>query len=135
MVGRLGADHVIDYTRSIITDGDRHYDVILDIGGNRRLSDFRNALTPAGTLVIMGGETDGRWLAAAGRQIRARLLSPLVKHKLEAFTSPENARDLVELRQLVESGQLRPAIDRLYPLADVPAAIQYVKDGRAAARS
>ncbi len=131
LVRRLGADHVIDYTRSNITDGDRHYDVILDIGGNRRLTDLRNALTKSGTLVIIGGETGGRWLAGAGRQIQARLLSPLVKHKLDTFISSENARDLVELRHLVESGQLRPAIDRVYPLADVPTAIQYVKDGRA----
>jgi NADPH:quinone reductase-like Zn-dependent oxidoreductase len=131
LVRRPGADHVIDYTRSNITDGDRHYDVILDIGGNRRLTDLPKALTKSGTLVIIAGETDGRWLAGAGRQIRARLLSPLVKHKLDTFISSENARDLVELRHLVESGQLRPGMDRVYPLADVPTAIQSVKDGRA----
>ena len=51
LVRSLGADHVIDYTRQDITDGDRRYDAILDIGGNRRLSHRRRALTRSGRLV------------------------------------------------------------------------------------
>ncbi len=60
MVRSLGADHVIDYTRDDFADGKRRYDVILDIGGNATLSRLRRALTLQGTLVIAGGETDGR---------------------------------------------------------------------------
>ena len=65
MVRALGADHVIDYTREDFADGGRRYDVILDIGGNARLSRLRRALTPRGRLVIVGGETDGRLLGGS----------------------------------------------------------------------
>src|SRR3954462_7267509 len=74
-VRAIGADHVLDYTREEITDGRRRYDVILDIGGNRRLSQLCRTLTPRGRLVIVGGENGGRWLGGTDRQIRARLLS------------------------------------------------------------
>jgi NADPH:quinone reductase-like Zn-dependent oxidoreductase len=62
LVRELGADHVLDYTQNDFADGTRTYDAILDTGGNRRLSDLRRALTPSGRLIIVGGETNGRWL-------------------------------------------------------------------------
>ncbi|MGB2969725.1 MAG: NAD(P)-dependent alcohol dehydrogenase, partial [Candidatus Nanopelagicales bacterium] len=61
-VKAIGADHVIDYTQQKIASRGEQYDVIIDIGGNRTLTELRRALTPEGTLVIAGGETDGRWL-------------------------------------------------------------------------
>ena len=78
MVRSLGADHVIDYTRDDFAKGEQRYDVILDIGGNSSLARLRRVLSPRGTLVIMGGETSGRWLGGSDRQIRAMLLSPFV---------------------------------------------------------
>jgi NADPH:quinone reductase-like Zn-dependent oxidoreductase len=131
LVRSIGADHVVDYTRDDFADGEHRYDAILDIGGNRRLSHLRSALTPRGRLVIVGGETDGRWLGGSDRQVRALLLSPLVSQKLGTFVASENTEDLIALRQLVESGQVAPAIDRTYPLRDVPAAIRYVIEGHA----
>ncbi len=131
LVRALGADHVIDYARGDFLDGQHRYDVILDIGGNSRLSHLRRALTATGRLVIVGGETEGRLLGGSSRQLRALLLSPLVRQKLGTFVSSENAEDLMALRQLVESGQVTPAIDRTYPLSEAPAAIRYVLEGRA----
>jgi len=131
LVRAIGADHVIDYTRDDFAGGPRRYDVILDIGGNRRLSHLRRALTPRGRLVIVGGENGGRWLGGTDRQLRALLLSPLVSQKLGTFIASENAEDLEVLRVLIESGKLAPAIDRTYPLSETPAAISYVFQGRA----
>jgi len=131
LVRSLGADHVIDYTRDDIADGGRRYHAILDIGGNRRLSHLRRALTPAGRLVIVGGETDGRWLGGSDRQVRAILLSTLVRQKLGTFVASENAEDLAALRELIEAGQVTPAIDRTYPLSETASAIRYVQDGQA----
>jgi len=130
-VRALGADHVVDYTSDDFADGERRYDVILDIGGNRRLAHLRRALTPRGRLVIVGGETDGRWLGGIDRQLRALLLSPFVGQKLGTFVASENAEDLMALRGLIDSGQLAPAIDRSYPLSEVAAAIRYMLDGHA----
>ncbi|MGZ4345091.1 MAG: NAD(P)-dependent alcohol dehydrogenase, partial [Solirubrobacteraceae bacterium] len=130
-VRALGADQVVDYTRDDFADGERRYDVILDIGGNRRLSDLRRALTARGTLVIVGGETDGRWLGGTDRQLRALLLSAFVGQKLGTFITSENAEDLMVLRELIESGAVAPAIDRAYPLSEVAAAIRYLLNGHA----
>ncbi len=131
LVRSIGADHVIDYTREDFADGQLRYDVILDIGGNRRLSHLRRALTPRGRLVIVGGENGGRWLGGSDRQLRALLLSPLVSQKLGTFIASENAEDLRALRDLIESGKIAPAIDRTYPLSQTPAAIRHVQEGRA----
>jgi NADPH:quinone reductase-like Zn-dependent oxidoreductase len=117
--------------REDFADGNHRYDAILDIGGNRRLSHLRRALTHDGTLVIVGGEKDGRWLGGVDRQLRALLLSPLVSQKLGTFVASETSRDLMALRELLEAGKIVPAIDRTYPLSDVPAAIRYVIEGHA----
>jgi NADPH:quinone reductase-like Zn-dependent oxidoreductase/carotenoid cleavage dioxygenase-like enzyme len=131
LVRSIGADHVIDYTVEDIADSERRYDVILDIGGNRRLSDLRQALTHTGQLVIIGGETDGRWLGGTDRQIRAILLSKLVSQKLGTFISSENAADLEALRELIEAGKVTPVIDRTFPMSETAEAIRYIKDGHA----
>ena len=130
-VRALGADHVIDYSRDDFTTGPHRYDVIRDIGGNRRLADLRRALTSRGRLVIVGGETDGRLLGGADRQIRAVLWSPFIAQKLGTFVASENAEDLDVLRELIEAGKLVPVVDRVFALGDVPAAIRHLMNGQA----
>jgi NADPH:quinone reductase-like Zn-dependent oxidoreductase len=130
LVGSIGADHVIDYTRENFADGRNRYDVILDIAGNRALSELRRALTPRGTLVIVGAEDAGNWLGIR-RQLRAAALSPFVRQKLGFFISKERRDDLEELRQLLEAGTIRPVVDRTFQLEEVPAAIRYLRDGHA----
>jgi len=97
----------------------------------RRLSQLRRALTTRGRLVIVGGETDGRWLGGFDRQIRAHLFSLVVSQNLGMLTSSENSADLVVLRELIESGKVTPIIDKTYPLGDVAVAIRYMSDGHA----
>jgi len=126
----LGADHVVDYTSGDLAGGER-YDVIVDTGGNRPLKVLRRALTPRGRLVLVGGETGGRLLGGSERSIRALLLSPLVRQKLATFIASENAADLVALRDLVEAGDVRPAVDLTYPLSEAAAAVARVQDGQA----
>jgi NADPH:quinone reductase-like Zn-dependent oxidoreductase len=131
LVRDIGADHVVDYTRDDFAGGEQRYDAILDIGGNSRLSHLRRALTHGGRLVIVGGETDGRWLGGFDRQIRAMMLSPLVSQKLGILGAKENSADLSVLRELLESGKVTPAVDRTYPLSEAPAAIRYFQEGNA----
>ena len=131
LVRSLGADHVIDYKREDFAEGEKRYDAILDIGGNSSLSRLRRALTRKGTLVIAGGETDGRWLGGVDRQIRALMLSPFVGQKLGTFISSENHEDMIDLKELIEAGQVTPVIDRTYPLSEAPKAIRYLEDGHA----
>jgi NADPH:quinone reductase-like Zn-dependent oxidoreductase len=131
LVRALGVDHVIDYITDDFAKRGERYDVIFDIGGNRRLSQLRRTLTRNGTLVIVGGETGGRWLGGFGRSLRAVLISPLVHQKLAMLASSENADDLRVLGDLIESGRIIPTIDRSYPLSETSAAIRYLKDGYA----
>jgi NADPH:quinone reductase-like Zn-dependent oxidoreductase len=131
LVRSLGADHVVDYLREDFADGERRYDVILDIGGNAPLSRLRRALTAKGTLVIVGGESGGRWLGGNDRQLRAIVLSRFVDQTLTTFIAGENHRDMLVLKELVEAGEVTPVIDRSFPLAEVPEAIRYLEQGRA----
>jgi NADPH:quinone reductase-like Zn-dependent oxidoreductase len=130
-VRALGADSVLDHTREDVADGRRRYDVVLDIGGNRRLGHLRRALTPRGRLVIVGAETGGRWLDGFDRQLRASLLSQFVAPRLGFVVTKENAADLDTLRELVEGGRVTPLIDRTYPLGESDAAVRHLLDGRA----
>jgi NADPH:quinone reductase-like Zn-dependent oxidoreductase len=131
VVQSIGADHVIDYTRADIADQARRYDVIIDTGGNRALSQLRRALTPTGTLVIVGGETGGRWLGGFDRALRAPLLSRFVGQQLATFMCSENAADLLVLADLIESGKVTPVIDKTYPLSQAADAIRYMQEGHA----
>lgn len=128
LVRSLGADRVIDYARDDFADGTR-YDAILDIGGNSRVSHLRRALAPRGRLVIVGGETDARWLGM-GRQLRAHLLSLLVRQTLGTFIASENTTDLIALRELIEAGKVTPAVERTYTLSETSAAIDHLRAGR-----
>ena len=127
LVRSIGADQVIDYTREDIADGRQHYDLILDIGGNSRLSRLRRALTPKGTLVIAGGE-GGKW-TGVGRQLRALVLSPVVPQRLTMYISTHRQADLQALRQHVEAGHVAPIVGKAYPLSEVPEAIRHLESG------
>jgi NADPH:quinone reductase-like Zn-dependent oxidoreductase len=129
LIRSLGAEHVIDYTREDVTDGTRHWDLILDTAGHRSLSRLRRALTPAGTLVIVGSEGRGRWLGGFDRNLRAVLLSRFVGQRLRMLSSAPRPQDLQTLRELVEAGKLTPVVDRTYPLAEVPDAIRHMVAG------
>ena len=132
VVRAIGADHVIDYTRDDFADGARHYDHILDIGGNTPLSRLRRALTPEGRLTIIGGETGGRWLGGHDRALRAPLLSMFVSQDLgKPWVCSENHQDLIVLAEHVDAGRVTPVLDRTFPLAEAAAALQYLIDGQA----
>src|ERR1041385_6920961 len=130
LVRSIGADHVIDYTREEFADGRNRYDVILDIAGNRSLSHVRRALTPRGTLVIVGAEDAVNWLGIR-RQLRAAALSPFGRQNLGFFISKESSQDLEELRRLLEAGAIRAVVERTFRLDEVPKAIGYLRDGHA----
>jgi len=129
LVRSIGADHVIDYTRDDPADGTRHWDLILDTAGRRSLSQLRRALTPRGTLVIVGGEGPGRWLGGFDRSLRAPVLSRFVSQRLRMLASKPGQEDLQTLRELIEAGKLTPLVDRTYPLPKTPEAIRQLAEG------
>lgn len=130
LVSSIGADHVLDYSRDDFAAGPQRYDLILDIGGNAALSRLRHALTPAGTLVIAGGEDGGRWTGMS-RQLRALARSPFTRQRLTTLISRHRRADLETLAQLIEAGQLTPVIGNTYPLRQAADAMRDLLAGHA----
>lgn len=130
LVGELGADAVVDHRTTDPLAGAPGYDVIIDTGGRNSIRRLRRALSPTGTLVIVGGEGGGRLLGGSGRQLRAMALSPFVGQRLTTFISSERGSDVEHLAGLLAAGALRAAVARTYPLADAPAALADLAAGR-----
>jgi len=128
LVRSLGADHVIDYTRTDFTRTGQRYEVILDNVEAQSLSAARRALTPTGTLIPNNGK-GGRWVDPLGRIVKARLLSLFTRQTLRPFLSRENRDDLLALKELIEAGKVLPVIDRTYPLSQAAVALRYVGEG------
>jgi NADPH:quinone reductase-like Zn-dependent oxidoreductase len=132
LVGSIGADEVIDYTREDFADGSRRWDVIIDTAGRRPLSVLRRALSPHGTLGIVGGEGGGRWTGGFFRQVlRAPLVSLFSGQKLRPVVSKENHEDLQALAALVEAGKVTPVVGRTYPLVEAADAVRDLERGHA----
>jgi NADPH:quinone reductase-like Zn-dependent oxidoreductase len=130
LVTSIGADRVLDYTRDDFADGSPRYDLILDIAGNSPLARLRRALTPAGTLVLAGGEDGGRW-TGMGRQLRALARSPFTRQRLTMLISRQRRGDLETLARLIDAGQLTPVIGKTYPLDQAPDAMRHLQAGHA----
>jgi NADPH:quinone reductase-like Zn-dependent oxidoreductase len=130
LVRSLGADQVVDYTAADFVKGGQRYDLILDLVGNRSLSDLRRALTTKGTLVIVGGE-GGRWLGPLTRLIRAFVVSRFVGQRMLPLIAKLRKDDLVSLKEMIEAGKVTPVVDRTYSLSEAPEAIGYVETGHA----
>lgn len=128
-VRSLGADHVIDYTERRVDDDDQKYDLIVDIGGRNPLKRLRRALTPTGTLVIVGGEGGDRFTGGIGRQLRAAMLSPFVKQRLAFFMSSESREFIEPLAGYLADRSVVPAIGRRFDLDDAPAAVAAMEAG------
>jgi NADPH:quinone reductase-like Zn-dependent oxidoreductase len=127
----IGADHVIDYTNEDFTDNGKQYDLILDNVGNRSLSDCRRALESDGML-IPNSNKEGRWVGDyLTRAMRALLITPFVSQKLRPFSAVGRSEDLEALAELFESGEVKPVIDRTYPLAEAANALAYFGEGHA----
>jgi NADPH:quinone reductase-like Zn-dependent oxidoreductase len=128
MVGSIGADHVIDYTRDDFARGAQRYDLILDVGGRRRLSAMRRVLTPTGKIVMVAPQP-GQWIGPIARIAGAFITNRLGRRPARAFLAQASRDDLMSLKELIEAGQVTPVIDRAYRFDQIPEAIRYVESG------
>ncbi len=127
----LGADHVIDYTREDFTRSDRRYDLLLDVAGSKPWSQLRRVLTPDAIVVIVGAQKR-RVFGPIGHIVRLRLSSLLRgSQKAVFFIARTNRADMEILRELLETGKVRPVVDRKYELADTADAFRYLGEGHA----
>ncbi len=125
LVKSIGADHVIDYTQEDFTQNGEQYDLILATAGCRSIFDYKRALKPGGRYVATGGDMKqifqpmllGPWLSSQGRKMTNLAMKPDIK-------------DLTFLKDLIEAGKVSPVIDHVYPLRELPEALQYYGEGR-----
>ena len=126
MMRSIGADQVIDYTQEDFTKSGQHYDLILDVAAYRSMFDYKRALSPKGTYVLVGGFMArifqvlclGPWLAMTGS-------------KRMGILAVKPNKDLAFLKELLEAGKVVPVIDRRYTLGEAPEALRYLGEGHA----
>lgn len=123
----LGADHVVDYSKEDFTRSGRRYDLILGANAFHSLLDYRRALAPKGIYVMTGG--------GGSQMLQAMLLAPLLSlagnRKLSMKGAKAKQQDLATLKELLEAGKIKPAIDRRYPLSEAAEAVRYLEAGHA----
>jgi len=132
LVRALGVDRVINYADVDFTTGPQRYDLIVDTAGRRPITLLRGALTPQGTLAIVGGEGGDRWLGGFDRQVvRAPALSLVSDQRFRTVMGKVTSADLQALRVLIEAGKVTPVVDRVLPLAHAAEALRYAHAGLA----
>ncbi|MGB5843320.1 MAG: NAD(P)-dependent alcohol dehydrogenase [Anaerolineales bacterium] len=127
MARSLGADHVIDYTEEDFTQNRQLYDLILAVNGYHPISAYKRALTPKGIYVMAGG--------SMAQIFQAMLLGPLMSitgdKKMGGVSAKPSQKDLIFLKELLETGKVVPVIDRRYPLSETAEALRYLGEGHA----
>jgi len=134
-VRALGASEVVDYKTEDFVSRGRRYDLVLDIGGRNSISRLRQVLTPAGTLVVVGGEGSDPWTGGLGRQLWALALSPFLAQSLQVMLSEEHSAWLDRLGDFMSRGDLVPKVGQRYALEDAPAALEDLEAGVGFAKS
>lgn len=125
LVRSIGADQVIDYTQEDFTRSGHRYDLILDNVANRTFSDLRRALTPQGMIIPNSGH------GGMGYVFKAYILSMFMRRQGRPFITSVNNKDLVILKELIESAKLTPVIDRMYSLSETPEAFLHLEQSHA----
>jgi NADPH:quinone reductase-like Zn-dependent oxidoreductase len=126
----LGADQVIDYSKEDFARRPERYDAVLDIAATRSLSKLRRVLTPNGVFVQVGAPKGG-WIGIFARIINVMVRARVLHQRVKFYVAQTNLDDLAYLKDLIESGKLRPVIDRTYPLSEAREALRYVGSGQA----
>ena len=126
----LGADHVIDYTGEDFTRTGQRYDLILDIAGSKSWSQCRRVLNPNAILVIVGAK-GSRLMGPLGHIAKVRLGALRGSQKAVFFVANFNGPDLAVLSDLLETGKVKPVVERRYELVEVADALRYMGEGHA----
>ena len=134
VVQALGADVLVDYTKEDVKKRGERYDVVFDAGAIRSIGYLRSMLTPGGTLVLAGAAKKGGMLGLAGRLIAGMFRTRVLKQRVVFYVAKTRITDLAFLRELLDSGRIRPAIDRTFPFDQAREAVRYTEGGTARAK-
>jgi len=130
LIRSLGADHVIDYTREDFTRNGELYDLFLDIAGSRSWRDCRRVLKPQAVFVLVGGPKSPV-IGPLSHIIRIRLAALRASQKVVFFVANFNREDLTALKEMFQSGQVKPVVEQVYPLCEISKAMRHLGTGHA----
>jgi len=136
LVRSIGADQVIDYSTQDFTAAGPEYDLVIDIAGSRSAAACRRVLKRDGTYAVVGGKA-GRWVQPVGHMFGMLAVAPFASQRMtgvDLVRCKENMRNLATLTGLIDTGKVKPVIDRSYPFAEIPAAVTYQEGGHAAGK-
>lgn len=127
----FGADHVIDYTRDDFTRNGRQYDLIFDIAGSRGWKEYQRVMKPNSVFILVGAPKGNKVLGPLARIINLKAASLGANQKVIFFIAQFNRPDLDILREMVESGKVKPVVEKVYPLDQVADAMKHLGTGHA----
>ncbi|GAB4499997.1 MAG: NAD(P)-dependent alcohol dehydrogenase [Anaerolineales bacterium] len=131
MIRSLGADHVVDYTKDDFTRNGKQYDLIFDIAGSRTWKEYRKVLKPKANFVIVGGQKGNKFIGPLANALRLRISALGASQTVAFFIANFSRDDLNLLRELVESGKVKPVVEKVYPLAQAADAMKHLGTGHA----
>lgn len=111
-----GADHVIDYSKEDFTRNENKYDIILEVASSHSWKEYQKILNPNGHFVLVGAPKQNNFSGPLGQVVKIKLGSWLAGQKAEFFIAKFNKEDMNLLKEFLETGKLKPFIDKTYPL-------------------
>ena len=124
----LGADHVVDYTKQDFTRSGQQYDLLFDIAGSQSWFAYKRVLKPDATVVIVGGPRTPL-IGPLSHVIKMHLASLGSRRKLVFFVAKFTREDMLVLKNLLETGKVKPFVERTYPMTQVAEAMRYMETG------
>ncbi|MBE0669913.1 MAG: NAD(P)-dependent alcohol dehydrogenase [Anaerolineales bacterium] len=131
MVRSLGADHVIDYTKEDFTQSGQRYDLLVDIAGSRTWKEYKRVLAPNANFVIIGAQKSNLVIGPLGHILKIKLAALGASQKVSFFIAQFNRADLSTLRDMIEAGKIKPAVEKIYSLKDTATAMRHLGTGHA----
>ncbi len=131
LIRSLGADHVIDYTREDFTRNGQKYDVLLDVAGSRTWREYRRVLKQNAIVVIVGAPKGNRVIGPLGHIIKLRIAALRATQKVVFFVAKFDGDDFRIVKEMIENGQIKPVVERVYPLHRICEAMRHLGTGHA----
>lgn len=131
LVRSLGADHVIDYTKENFTHNGKKYDLLLDIAGGYTWSEYKKILSPNAKVIIIGGPKKNRLVGPLGNVLKMKIASWFASQNVTFFIAQFNKDDMFFIKELLESGKVKPYVEKTYPLNKIADAMNHLGTGHA----
>lgn len=125
----LGAQQVFARDHWRPDDSPQVFDVIVDNAGVHPVAALRKALSPRGTLVLVGAHTPGRWTGGLARLAGAVIVDAFIGQRLQPMLADERSSELDALGQRLADGTLRPRLDAVLPLSRAADALERLAGG------